>query len=236
MSLSQTKRAIEAREWRVGLRQRRRFNTLLNGYIDVKYKKIYGEYKQFFHMLNQEHPEARDLTRTKSYKKWRKEYLANKEVGEGDDERAEEDFQPDTNEGIQSNEDERAEEDFQPDTNEGIQSNEDERAEEDFQPDTNEGIQSNEDERAEEDFQPDTNEGIQSNEDERAEEDFQPHTNEGIQSNEDERAEEDFQPHTNEGIQSNDNEIDILSVAVEEILPQNSINVNDVDSIITTAR
>ena len=83
-------------------------------------------------MLDQDNPEARDLTKTKSYKKWKKQYLANKEADQDDVERAEEDFQRDTNEGIQSNDVERAEEDFQRDTNEGIQSNDVEQAEEDF--------------------------------------------------------------------------------------------------------
>ena len=70
---SQSRRAVAAREWRGYSREKRRFNTLLNGYINVKYGGIYNEYSQFFNSLNQSHSEARDLTKTKTYKKWKKE-------------------------------------------------------------------------------------------------------------------------------------------------------------------
>ena len=153
MSLSQSKRAVEAREWRVGLRQRRRFNTLLNGYMSVKHEKIYDEYSQFFQSLDQSHPEARDLTKTKTYKKWKKEQLAAKEVN------------------VEWTEEDQQDED------------------------------------------------IQAND-----EDEDLTNKEAIV----ERAEEDQQ---GEGMQAND-ETDILSVAVEEILPQNPMNIYDVDSII----
>ena len=70
--LSQTKRAIEAREWRVGYREKRRFNSLLNRYISVKYNTIYNEYREFYRSLNQAHPERGDLTKTKTFKHWKK--------------------------------------------------------------------------------------------------------------------------------------------------------------------
>ena len=75
MKLSQTKRAINAREWRVGYREKRRFNTLLNGYISVKYEAIYKECREFYHSLNQIYPERNDLTKTKDYKRWKKHQL-----------------------------------------------------------------------------------------------------------------------------------------------------------------
>ena len=79
---SQSKRAVAAREWRVHKREKRRFNTLLSGFISVKYDSIYSEYSDFFNSLNQTHPEARDLTKTKTYKKWKKEQESSALPGE----------------------------------------------------------------------------------------------------------------------------------------------------------
>ena len=76
---SQTKRAIYAREWRVEGREKRRFNTLLNEYIYVKYKDIYDECLQMYNSLNETYPEKHNLTKTKEYKAWKKRVLATDE-------------------------------------------------------------------------------------------------------------------------------------------------------------
>ena len=74
---SQSSRAIYSREWRVINREKRRFNTLLSGYISVKYHCIYNEYGEFYNSLNQVHPEVRDLTKTATFKKWKKDQQSN---------------------------------------------------------------------------------------------------------------------------------------------------------------
>ena len=79
---SQSRRAVAAREWRGHNREKRRFNTLLSGFISVKYGSIYNEYSEFFNSLNQTHPEAGDLTKTKTYKKWKKEQESSALPGE----------------------------------------------------------------------------------------------------------------------------------------------------------
>ena len=71
MKLSQSKRAIGAREWRVGSREKRRFHALLNGYVSTKYSSIYNQCREFYNSLNKEHPERHDLTKTKTFKRWR---------------------------------------------------------------------------------------------------------------------------------------------------------------------
>ena len=71
---SHSKRAVAAREWRGHDREKRRFNTLLNGFIGVKYTTIYSEYKDFYNMMKRSHPQAGNLTKTKSYKRWKKEH------------------------------------------------------------------------------------------------------------------------------------------------------------------
>ena len=77
MELSQTKRAIFAREWRVGRREKRRFNNLLSAYTKTKYKTIYDECHQLYNSLNQQHPKKRDLTKTQEFKKWKSNLTSN---------------------------------------------------------------------------------------------------------------------------------------------------------------
>ena len=71
MKLSQTKRAIEAREWRITKREKRRFDTLLSSYTSVKYGNVYKECIEFYHSLNKKYPKKHDLTKTKEYKRWK---------------------------------------------------------------------------------------------------------------------------------------------------------------------
>ena len=73
MSLSQTKRAIEARKWRITKREKRRFNTLLSSYTHVKFGNVYRECMDFYRSLNKKYPEKHDLTKTREYKQWKKQ-------------------------------------------------------------------------------------------------------------------------------------------------------------------
>ena len=79
---SQSKRAVAAREWRDNNREKRRFNTLLNGFIGVKYAAIYSEYTEFYNMMKRSHPEAGNLTKTKAYKRWKKDQESPRELVE----------------------------------------------------------------------------------------------------------------------------------------------------------
>ena len=83
---SQTKRAINARERRVEIREERRFNTLLSDYMKVKYKDIYDECRQMYNSLNGKYPEKHNLTKTKDYKTWKKQTLATNESSDEDKE------------------------------------------------------------------------------------------------------------------------------------------------------
>ena len=87
MSLSQTKRAIRAREWRTGLREKRRFNTLISDFISVKYPDIYDEAWQFYNSLNKRHSQKHNLTKTKEYKRWKSE-IVNNQTSESEDDNA----------------------------------------------------------------------------------------------------------------------------------------------------
>ena len=70
-SLSRTRRAIEAREWRATKREKRRFNMLLTDFTKVKFGNVYREGKDFFESLNGKYPTKHDLTKTKEYKRWK---------------------------------------------------------------------------------------------------------------------------------------------------------------------
>ena len=52
MSLSQSKKAIQARQWRVIKRQKRRFNVVLSDFTKIKFGNVYREAKDFFESLN----------------------------------------------------------------------------------------------------------------------------------------------------------------------------------------
>ena len=70
---SQSNRAVVSRKWRCTNREKKRFNALLCGYINVKYNNIYSECRQFYNTLIDMYPEARDLTKTRAYKEWKEQ-------------------------------------------------------------------------------------------------------------------------------------------------------------------
>ena len=71
MSLSQSRRAIEARQWRATKREKRRFNIVLSDFTKTKFGNVYSEAKEFFESLNEKYPNKHDLTKTKEYKLWK---------------------------------------------------------------------------------------------------------------------------------------------------------------------
>ena len=85
MPKSQTSRAIYVRRWRENNYKDKRFNKPLREYIELKYGDIYNEYCSFFKSLDEQHPSAKDLTKTRTYKKWKNELL-NDESTEPEDE------------------------------------------------------------------------------------------------------------------------------------------------------
>ena len=204
MNLSQTKRAIEAREWRVGVRQKRRFNTLLNGYISVKYDQIYDEYSKFFQSLDQIHPEVRDLSKTKTYKKWRRVQLTNKELNKDSDEPVEDQSFPDPY--LPSGE-------LNKDSDEPV---EDQNSEIPYLPSG--------------ELNKDSDEPV---EDQSSEIPYLPSGE--LNKDSDELVEDQSSeiPYLASGeLNKDSDEPDILSVVVEEVLPQEPISIDDMDNII----
>ena len=83
MRLSQSRRAVKARQWRVDVRGRRRFNTFASDFISVKYPDIYQETIQFYNSMDKMHPEKNDLTKAKEYRQW-KSGIVNEQTSESD--------------------------------------------------------------------------------------------------------------------------------------------------------
>ena len=77
MPKSQTERTAYTRQWREKNYKDKRFNKPLKEYIQLKYDCIFNEYCSFFKSLDQQHPGAKDLTKTRTFKKWKKEVLSN---------------------------------------------------------------------------------------------------------------------------------------------------------------
>ena len=73
MELSQSKRAIDARLWRVCRREKRRLCGFVNDYVRTKHVKIYGECNLFYQSLSEKYPGKYDLTKSKEYKRWKKQ-------------------------------------------------------------------------------------------------------------------------------------------------------------------
>ena len=98
---SQSSRAIYARQWRKSSYKDKRFNKPLKEYIELKYDEIYSEYCSFFKSLDEEHPSAKDLTKTRTYKKWKNQLLKHQssqsedESGTSDDQTEPDPAQPD---------------------------------------------------------------------------------------------------------------------------------------------
>ena len=86
-NLSQTKKARAARKWRKQTSQRKRFEGTLKEFLKVKYNSIYDEYIEFYNVLNERYPNARELSKTPRFKKWaraiRREEQSSKSASEG---------------------------------------------------------------------------------------------------------------------------------------------------------
>ena len=72
MPKTKAQRNIYIRQWRKDAYNEKRFNKGLHEYLEIKYLNIFNEYVQFYKELNEAHPEAKDITKTKTYKQWKK--------------------------------------------------------------------------------------------------------------------------------------------------------------------
>ena len=66
-----TPKAEYARKWRCRTRQSRRVDTLISGYLTVKYPAIHAEIMTFYETLNNKYPTKDNLTKTIEYRLWK---------------------------------------------------------------------------------------------------------------------------------------------------------------------
>ena len=76
---SRSARADYTRKWRENAYKKKRFNKPLKEYIELKYNSLYCEYCSFFKSIDEKHPQTKDLTKTTTYKKWKRELLKQQE-------------------------------------------------------------------------------------------------------------------------------------------------------------
>ena len=72
MPKTRTERTAYCRQWRKITYNEKRFNKVLREYMEIKYKDIFNEYTDFYKSLDEVHPEAKDITKTKTFKQWKK--------------------------------------------------------------------------------------------------------------------------------------------------------------------
>ena len=75
MPKSRTELNKYCREWRKVTHEEKRFNKPLRIFLELKYRDVINEYRHFFNSLNQQYPEAKDLTKTKGFKVWKTRQL-----------------------------------------------------------------------------------------------------------------------------------------------------------------
>ena len=64
-----------ARGWRKYNCEQKRFNKPLREFMELKYRDIFNEYHWFYKLLDEKHPDSKDLTKTKTFKEWKKRQL-----------------------------------------------------------------------------------------------------------------------------------------------------------------
>ena len=70
------------RQWRKNTQEERKFDKGLREFMKIKYRDQYNEYFHFFEMINEHYPTAKDVTKTKTFKKWKTSQLNCEDIKE----------------------------------------------------------------------------------------------------------------------------------------------------------
>ena len=65
-------KAMQARQYRKNQRGQKRFEAPLRKFIEHKYKDIFQEYVDLFIQMDTNHPDKIDLTKTETFKRWKR--------------------------------------------------------------------------------------------------------------------------------------------------------------------
>ena len=68
---------IYCRQWRKTTYNQKRFNKCIREYVETKYDVLFKEFKQFYQELDEANPGAKDITKTKQFKLWKKNQKSN---------------------------------------------------------------------------------------------------------------------------------------------------------------
>ena len=71
--LSNAPNAVRKRLNRCQLREKRREEAFMKGYVETKYPDIYAEAKSVYEIFTERYPDKFDITKTYYYKKWKRE-------------------------------------------------------------------------------------------------------------------------------------------------------------------
>ena len=75
MPKTKSERNTYTREWRKSSYKEKRFNKPLREFMELKYRDTYNEYCWFYRSLDEQHPSSKDLTKTVTYKNWKRRQL-----------------------------------------------------------------------------------------------------------------------------------------------------------------
>ena len=65
---------LYCRQWQKNSYDEKRFNKSLREYIETKYIDLFKEFTCFYKELDEANPGAKDITKTKQFKSWKKEH------------------------------------------------------------------------------------------------------------------------------------------------------------------
>ena len=63
-------KAVKERRFRQREKQRKRFESPMRKFIEVKYPNIFQEYTELYNTLNRNHPDVRNLVKTRTFRSW----------------------------------------------------------------------------------------------------------------------------------------------------------------------
>ena len=72
MPKTKEERVLYCRQWRKISYDEKRFNKTVREYVEIKYKHIFSECTKFYEAIVKTHPEAKDVTKSKTFKQWKK--------------------------------------------------------------------------------------------------------------------------------------------------------------------
>ena len=68
--LNPTSKAIKERRFRQREKERKRFERPMRKFLEYKYPNVFQQYTELYNVMNRNHPDVRNLTKTRTFKNW----------------------------------------------------------------------------------------------------------------------------------------------------------------------